>query len=198
MKQRNLAFCLVIFSMMLGLAAPASASSVSVALTAKFEEQTHLGGGVIQYKVRTVRLTQKDVLTLLNMVYVFPVDQAILQYDLAGSEFTVVPIGGGAGFAVSSAYLNLFSTGNAVRSGLYDPNPGKKSKVKSEGNGLFVLDINDANWFELNGMIRNNASSDVSAASTTISVSMSAIGHGEIEGHDCVLSGKIKLTAQLP
>lgn len=182
-------FLLGIFGMTLLCVDTAKAGPVSVTLTAKFETATETSPNVMQFVTATIRITQKDLVTLFHTLHGFPLDGAKLDFKY-GVGFAVVDSDGATLHSIDSGEMEFVAIGHTARSGTYNANFGQKSSRRSEQNAQFEF-ATPTRAFTLTGITRQSVSTvfpDLSA----FSFDFTGTGYGVLDGKECIVAGRIK------
>lgn len=179
-------FLLGIFGMTLLCVDAAKAGPVSVTLTAKFDTTTETSPDVMQFVTTTIRITQKDLVTLFHTLHGFPLDGAKLDFKY-GVGFAVVDSDGATLHSIDSGEMAFVAIGPMARSGTYGQ---PKSSRRSEQNAQFEF-VTPTRTFTLTGITRQSISTvflDLSA----FSFDFTGTGYGVLDGKGCVVAGRIK------
>ena len=181
-----------LFSLTLGLAGAASANNVNIAFTATCQEsEMEIRTNVWEFKTRKVKITQKDVLVLLGMIYSLPSGSPVsLAY---GGSFRILDEDGATLHNVDAGDLTLTPSGDQVVSGIQDYTLGGKDKYKQVRPSSLILEIDSEHHFSLPGQ-QDVSYSDAGFGPTKILYNLILIGGGGLAGDACNISGKMKIT----
>lgn len=188
-KRFFLGFGLFIF--MFGVSDAASANNIKITLTAKVQEDVTVpSAGVMQYTAITLRITQKDLLTLLSYAgYTLPA-KPVLAYHIG--SFQILDGNGTLVHSVSSTHLAIdLSIGPSVDHGISDQNPGGADKYTDVRAGTFALNADSGNYFSLDGIFESKTS-DNGMGTIAILRSATCLGTGELGNAPAMITGKIK------
>lgn len=199
MAKRRLQLLLGIFLLTLGLASPASANNVKIALTATLQEPTVPipSTGATQWPVSKLRITEKDILALLALdpLYTPLPDGANLSYVFL-TGFVIRKEDGGIQFAVDSSNLSLGSLERMVERGVWGP-VITANKTTILDYVLFEMSIDASNAFELNGFSEDKLS-QTTPSTLSHNVKLTLMGRGKLSNKKCAISGTIKIKYTSP
>lgn len=191
MKAKLFSLALSILLVTLGFVSTASANNVKIALTATFQDSVVPSGTITEYVARKVRITQKDVVARLGLVYPLPPEGGILYFSLGGSFYILNAEGTDILHSVDPGVLALAWISPWIRHGNMDTTPGSTYRTRNVTDGTLEMNVDAANFFALVGFIDADALTKGTGLDYRFKISMA--GHGELDGDICILTGKIQI-----